>query len=158
MADPGFSRGGGANPKGGGANLLFGQFSPKTAWKWRNFGPGGRVHAPLRSATGDFYCTSMEQLCFRPSNELRHGPELCNGRRVSCSVWWNHFANTPRRIFRGNCSCFPRVDCLLNKWKIPLRSPRSMQISFILWFFCGRKVSLTVFFVPSKSLFLFPLC
>ena len=43
-------------PKGGGANLLFGQFFPKTAWKWRNFGPeGGGAHAslapPLRSAT-----------------------------------------------------------------------------------------------------------
>ena len=31
VADPGFPRGGGANPKGGGANLLFGQFFPKTA-------------------------------------------------------------------------------------------------------------------------------
>ena len=26
-----------------GANLLFGQFSPKTAWKWRNFGSEGGV-------------------------------------------------------------------------------------------------------------------
>ena len=51
VADPGFPRGGGANPKGGGANLLFGQFFPKTAWKWRNFGPGG-ARPPLRSATG----------------------------------------------------------------------------------------------------------
>ena len=36
--------------KGGGANLLFDQFSLKTAWKWRNFGPevGARVPcAPL---------------------------------------------------------------------------------------------------------------
>ena len=32
VADPGFPRGGGANPKGGeGANLLFGHFFPKTA-------------------------------------------------------------------------------------------------------------------------------
>ena len=31
VADPGFPRGGEANPEGGGANLLFGQFSPKTA-------------------------------------------------------------------------------------------------------------------------------
>ena len=31
VADPGFPRGGGANPKGGDANLLFGQFFPKTA-------------------------------------------------------------------------------------------------------------------------------
>ena len=88
---------------------------------------------------GDYSSTSMEQLCFRPSNELRHGPELCNGRRVACSVWWNHSANTPRGIFIGNCPCLPRVDCLLNKWKIPLRSPRGMQISFIFWFFCRGK-------------------
>ena len=27
-------------PQRGGANLLFGQFFAKTAWKWRNFGPG----------------------------------------------------------------------------------------------------------------------
>ena len=32
VADPGFPRGGGANPKGG-ANLLFGQFFLKTARK-----------------------------------------------------------------------------------------------------------------------------
>ena len=33
VADPGFPRRGGANPKGGGggANLLFGQFVPKTS-------------------------------------------------------------------------------------------------------------------------------
>ena len=35
-----------AKPKGG-ANLLLGQFSPKTAWKWRNFGlEGGIPRAP----------------------------------------------------------------------------------------------------------------
>ena len=60
VADPGFPRGGGANPKGaGGANLLFGQFFPKTAWKWRNLGPegGGRASLapPLRSATAQDY-------------------------------------------------------------------------------------------------------
>ena len=31
VADPGFPRGGGTNPKGGGANLLFGQSFSKTA-------------------------------------------------------------------------------------------------------------------------------
>ena len=50
-----FPEEGGANPRGG-ANLLFGQFFPKTAWKWRNFGPEGGGGArpsrpPLRSAT-----------------------------------------------------------------------------------------------------------
>ena len=39
-----FPKEGALTPKGGGANLLFGQFFPKTAWKWRNFGP-------MRSAT-----------------------------------------------------------------------------------------------------------
>ena len=38
-ADPVFFRGG-ANPIGG-ANLLFGQNVPKTAWKWRKLGRGG---------------------------------------------------------------------------------------------------------------------
>ena len=48
VANPWFPRGGGANPKGG-ANLLFGQFSMKTAWKCRNFGPGGgRLPSPSR--------------------------------------------------------------------------------------------------------------
>ena len=41
MADPGFLRGGALTPKGRGPNLLFGQFFPKTAWKWRNFAPEG---------------------------------------------------------------------------------------------------------------------
>ena len=45
VADPGFPRGGGANPKGG-APTLFGQFFPKTAWKWRNFGPEGGARVP----------------------------------------------------------------------------------------------------------------
>ena len=49
-----FPEEGGLTPKGGeDANLLFGQFSPKTASKWRNFGQGGaRPSPPLRSATG----------------------------------------------------------------------------------------------------------
>ena len=46
----------GALTSKGGAYLLFGQLFPKTAWKWRNFGPEGGGHAslapPLRSATG----------------------------------------------------------------------------------------------------------
>ena len=46
-ADPGFPRGrGGANSRGGCANLLFGQFLPKTAWKWRKFGPQGGACVP----------------------------------------------------------------------------------------------------------------
>ena len=44
MADTGLSR--------GDANLLFGQIFPKTAWKWRNFGPLGPASlAPPRSVT-----------------------------------------------------------------------------------------------------------
>ena len=43
-----FSEEGALTPKGG-ANLLFGQFFPKTAWKRRNFVPQGG--APFRSAT-----------------------------------------------------------------------------------------------------------
>ena len=41
---------------GGGTSLLFGQFVPKTAWKWRNFGPGGvGPSRPRRSANGDWW-------------------------------------------------------------------------------------------------------
>ena len=35
------------------ANLLFGQFFPKTAWKWRNLALGARPSRPRRSATDD---------------------------------------------------------------------------------------------------------
>ena len=36
----------------GGANIRFCQIFPKTAWNWKNLGPGGGVPcAPLRSAT-----------------------------------------------------------------------------------------------------------
>ena len=42
VADPGFPRrGGGANPEGGGANLLFGQCFPKNSMKMKEIGPGG---------------------------------------------------------------------------------------------------------------------
>ena len=72
VADPGFPRGGGANPKGGGANLLFGQFFQKTAWKWRYFGPGGCVpRAPLRSATG---CGGF-LICASYLNVVHHIPQ-----------------------------------------------------------------------------------
>ena len=52
-----FPEEGAVTPKGIFTNLLFAQFSPKTAGKWRNFGPeGGRGNRvprvpPLRSAT-----------------------------------------------------------------------------------------------------------
>ena len=47
VADRGFPRGGAPTSEGG-ANLLFGQFFPKTAWKWRNFGPEGWGARPSR--------------------------------------------------------------------------------------------------------------
>ena len=53
VADPGFPRGGGANPQGGGTNLLFGKKFPENCMKMKEFGPGGRmflVPTPLRSA------------------------------------------------------------------------------------------------------------
>ena len=41
VVDPGFPRGGALTPEGGAPTYIFGQFFPKTAWKWRNFGPEG---------------------------------------------------------------------------------------------------------------------
>ena len=55
VADPGFSRGEGANPKSGCKNLLFGQIFPENCMKMKEIGPrggGGRVPGtPFRSAT-----------------------------------------------------------------------------------------------------------
>ena len=39
VADPGFPRGGGAEPKVGGANLLFGQNFPENCMIMKEFGP-----------------------------------------------------------------------------------------------------------------------
>ena len=37
---------------GGGANIQFCHIFPKTAWNWKNLGPGGRIpRTPFRSAT-----------------------------------------------------------------------------------------------------------
>ena len=50
MVDPGYSRGGGANPRGGGANIRFCQIFPKNYIKLKEFGPpwgGGVPRAPL---------------------------------------------------------------------------------------------------------------
>ena len=48
VADPGFPREGGANPQGGGANLLFGQKFPENCMKWKNLDPeGGRIPGAL---------------------------------------------------------------------------------------------------------------
>ena len=58
VADPGFPRGGGANPQGGGANLLCSQKCPKTWMEMKEFRPreGARVPGtPLRSANGISY-------------------------------------------------------------------------------------------------------
>ena len=36
-----FPDGGAPTPEGGGANILFDRFFPKTAWKWKKFDPEG---------------------------------------------------------------------------------------------------------------------
>ena len=43
VADPGFPKGGGANPQGGDVNLLFGQKFPENCMKMKEFGPGGEA-------------------------------------------------------------------------------------------------------------------
>ena len=40
VSDPGFPRGGGANPPGAGANIEFCQIFPKNCMKLEEFGPG----------------------------------------------------------------------------------------------------------------------
>ena len=54
VADPGFSRGGGANSKDGCEKLLFRQFFPKNCMKLKEFGPEGvgcvSLVLPLRGA------------------------------------------------------------------------------------------------------------
>ena len=52
VADPGFLRGGGANPKGGDANLLLSNFSLKLHENEEILGQrGASLAPPLRSAT-----------------------------------------------------------------------------------------------------------
>ena len=79
VADLGFPRGGVRQPRGGGgANLLFDQYFPKTAWKWRHFGPevGARVPcAPLRSAT-DFHA-KLAWVLFPQTFTACHFPHYC---------------------------------------------------------------------------------
>ena len=48
MADPGFPRRGGANPQGGGANLLFCPNFPENCMKMKEFGPRGGGARPWR--------------------------------------------------------------------------------------------------------------
>ena len=46
MADPGFPRGWGANPQGGGPKLLFGQKFAEKCMKMKEYEPGGGVSLP----------------------------------------------------------------------------------------------------------------
>ena len=48
VADPGFPRGGGTNPHGGGANLLFGPKYPENCMKMKEFGPRAGGARPWR--------------------------------------------------------------------------------------------------------------
>ena len=43
VVDPGFSRLGDSNPKDGVTNPLFGQISPKAAWKWKKLKQEGAL-------------------------------------------------------------------------------------------------------------------
>ena len=64
MADPGFPRGGDANPQGGGANLLFSPKFPENCMKMKEFRPrgGGRaslatpLDPPMRSHERKSFC------------------------------------------------------------------------------------------------------
>ena len=65
VVDPGFPRGRGANPPGGGANIGFCQIFPKNWMKLKEFGPRGEG-ASLTSANS------------KASNESRGLPHLIN--------------------------------------------------------------------------------
>ena len=60
VADPGFPRGGGVNPRGWGANLLFGQKFPENCMKMKEFGPRGAhpwrplLDSPMLAAQNPF--------------------------------------------------------------------------------------------------------
>ena len=62
MVDPGFPRGGGTNPKGGGRQPIIWPIFPENCMKMKKFWAGGaRVpRAPLRSATDRVYVLSPE--------------------------------------------------------------------------------------------------
>ena len=64
VADPGFPRGGCANHKGGGANLLFLPIFPKNCMKLKKFGLGGgaSLAPPFGSANGQFSKASNQRL------------------------------------------------------------------------------------------------
>ena len=56
MADPGFPRGGGANPKGGGRQPIIWPIFPKNCMKMKKFwarGGGASLAPPLRSSTAN---------------------------------------------------------------------------------------------------------
>ena len=57
VADPGFLRRRRANPRGGGASLLFGQNVPENCIKMTEIGPGAHVlGAPLDTTVDRFRC------------------------------------------------------------------------------------------------------
>ena len=67
VADPGFPRGGGANPQGGGANLLFGQNFPQNGMNIKKFGPRGGVRVPGAPLDPPMLCLRGWRQCFQSS-------------------------------------------------------------------------------------------
>ena len=95
VADPEFPRGGDANP--GDANLLFGLFSLKTAWKWRNCGPeGGGWCPPLDSPL----------TCNKPFHSLRTTAS-CENNFIYCNVYRKKKLKT-----NSHCSDLPIIRVL----------------------------------------------
>ena len=73
VADPGFPRGGGANPKGGGTNLLFGQFSPPNCMKMKKFWARGGAARSSRPPSD----LPLAHVWFPHSSCVAHGQLLC---------------------------------------------------------------------------------
>ena len=97
-ADPGFLRQGSPTKKGG-ANLLFGQISPTTVWKWRILDRGG-AHPKFYYVDPPTGISTVFLQVYVPSVSLKY-PVVGGGRQggdttdtlLASGISSNHYAN-----------------------------------------------------------------
>ena len=87
VVDPGFSRGGEANP-GGGQHTILPNF-PQNCMKLKEFGPGGaRPSRPLRSANASLNSLETSTYDFaKISQKLHENERIWTGRGASPAVY-----------------------------------------------------------------------